>query len=264
MSANATPKKTLSSSTMSSGNTARKPASSSSPTPKTAPSSAVLSSNGVARTASHKSSSSISRPARPGVRRPGSVAGPISNLSIGGNEDNGKDEDARAETAALIDSLKKSVRDAELVSEDYNHQLAGVQQRLDELMQEHAKLEERYHESTEKTEELQTQARDSSRQVREMEAIYESERVAMMKDREDSNEKEAELKRTIQRLKESMAGKEARLQDTERPSLRKGMYVQPGFELILISFRSFAWSLTTHGRDSSIRAVFRFDAKKRF
>lgn len=135
-----------------------------------------------------------------------------------------KEDEARAENVALIESLKKSVRSAELSSEDYQHQLAATQQKMDDLMQDHAKLEERFHESVEKIEELEAQQRESSRHLREMENIYESEKVAMLKDREEAISRESDLKSTIQRLKETMAGREARLgNEPGRRSPRPGM-----------------------------------------
>ena len=109
-----------------------------------------------------------------------------------------------------MESLKKSVRDAESASEDYQRQLMATQQRIDDLMADHAKLEEQYHECTERMEELEFDKRESKRHAQEMERIYESERVAMTKDREDAAKREAEMKSTIQRLKESAAGREVR------------------------------------------------------
>ena len=189
----------------------------------------VLSTNGVAKTSTVKSPSGVARPNRASVRRPGSIVGSngLSNaLATFAADDEAKKDDARIENAALVDNLKKSLRNAELVSEDYQNQLSAVQKKMDDLMRDHAKLEERMHESTEKIEDLEARKREDSRQVREMANLYESERMAMLRDREEASSRESELRGTIQRLKETMAGREMRFNlaaDPERRLSRSGM-----------------------------------------
>ena len=173
----------------------------------------VLSTNGVAKTPNVKSPSGVARPNRASVRRPGSIVGSnglSSALASFVADDEAKKDDARIENAALIDNLKKSLRNAEMVSEDYHNQLSVLQRKMDDLMSDHAKLEEQMHESTEKIEDLEARKREDSRQVREMANLYESERMAMLRDREEASSRETELKTTIQRLKETMAGREMR------------------------------------------------------
>ena len=189
----------------------------------------VLSTNGAAKTSTIKSPSGVARPNRASVRRPGSIVGSngLSNAlaSLTADEEAKKD-DARIENAALIDNLKKSLRNAELVSEDYYNQLSTVQRKMDDLMRDHTKLEERMHESTEKIEELEARKREDSRQVREMANLYESERMAMLRDREEAAGRETELRSSIQRLKETMAGREMRFNlgaDPDRRMSRSGI-----------------------------------------
>ena len=158
------------------------------------------------------------------MRRPSSIVGSIGNIGYAG-ENEEKEENARAENAALVDNLKKSLRNAELVSEDYQTQVSVLQKKLDDLLKDHGKLEEQFHDSTKKISELETKRKDESRQVREMANLYESERMSMMRDREDASAREEELKRTVQRLKETMAGREMRFNmlGGERRSSRQGM-----------------------------------------
>jgi chromosome segregation ATPase len=137
--------------------------------------------------------------------------------------ENGKDDDLRIEHAAIIDNLKKSLRNAEIVSEDYQTQLAVALKKIDDLMREHSKMEEHLHESVEKIEELEADRKETSRQVRDIGSIYESERTAMLRDREDAKTLEMELRSTIQRLKETMAGREMRFAVDERRHSRTGM-----------------------------------------
>ena len=146
-----------------------------------------------------------------------------------GVEDSRSEQDARIESAALIDNLKKSLRNAELVSEDYQRELQVLQKEMDQVLREHAKMEERLHETSQKVESLEMQKKDVSRQVRDMGSLFESERKSMLRDREDGHARESELKTTIQRLKETLAGREMRVNsvvDVERRMSRSG---RPGF-----------------------------------
>ena len=185
----------------------------------------VLTSNGTARNPTVKSPSGVARPNRASVRRPGSIVGSIGNIGAFGADESVKEEDARIENATLVDNLKKSLRNTELMSEDYQKQVEIMQKKMDDLMKEHARVEEHLHESTEKIEELEARKREDSRQVREMANLYESERHAMMRDREEATTREEELKATIQRLRETMAGREMRFNfamDPERRLSRQG------------------------------------------
>jgi hypothetical protein len=178
--------------------------------------------NAVGGSAAIKSPSGVSRPNRASIRRPGQSTSNISTFLANG-DDNGTEEDARIENAALIDNLKKSLRNAEFVSEEYRRELGLVQKNLEEVMRDHAKLETKLHEKDQRVEELEIQKRDHTRQLREMNSVYEGERMAMLRDREEQLSKESEHKATIQRLKETLAGREMRVNaDAERRMSRSG------------------------------------------
>lgn len=72
---------------------------------------------------------------------------------------------------------------------------------------------------------LENEKRDSVRQRRELEAIYEAERAAAMKEKEQAQAREDELQEVIQRLKDSMAEREREgiSSDNERRNSRTGM-----------------------------------------
>ena len=218
----ATPKKPLASSTLSAGAAGRRqstnPPRPSSPVARDS-SSGTISSNGVARNTSVRSPTGIARPNRASIRRPGQSMSNLSNSNILNSEENGSEEDARIENAVLIDNLKKSLRNAELVSEEYQRELGLVHKKLDEVMRDQAKLEERLHESSQKIEDLGAQKKDAARQMRDMNNGFESERMAMLRDRDEQLGREKEHKATIQRLKETLAGREMRVNaDAERMS----------------------------------------------
>ena len=63
------------------------------------------------------------------------------------------------------------------------------------------------HETDEKLETLKNEQRESQKQKREMEAIYEAERSSMLKDREEMANREEEMQVIIQRLKDSLSQK---------------------------------------------------------
>ena len=181
-----------------------------------------MSAHGTAK--SSRDGSGVARPNRASVRRPSSIVGSIGNIGYQGEEEV-KEENARIENAALVDNLKKSLKNAELVSEDYQNELSVLQKKFDDLMKDHGKLEEQFHESSKKVSELEAKKKEDSRQVREMANLYESERMSMLRDREEATSREEELKKTVQRLKETMAGREMRFNiggASERRSSRQG------------------------------------------
>lgn len=148
----------------------------------------------------------------------------LSSSNILNGDDNGTEEDARIENAVLIDNLKKGLRNAEQVSEEYQRELSLVHKKLDDLMRDEAKMEERLHESSQKIEELEAQKKDAARQVRDVSNGFESERMAMLRDRDEHLAREKEHKATIQRLKETLAGREMRVNaDAERRMSRSGL-----------------------------------------
>jgi hypothetical protein len=176
--------------------TNRTPARTSTPTTNNA--------GGVTRTRSVRSNANGAPvSARAAVRKP---AAP-SNLSGNASQADASDEDAREEQAAYLQDLKERLQKAETEAEERHKQIEVLNARLDEALQEQAKLEERAHEEEEKVESLENEKRELTRQHRELEGIYEAERVQSMKEKEGTQTREEELQETIQRLKETMASK---------------------------------------------------------
>jgi chromosome segregation ATPase len=159
---------------------------------------------GVTRTRSVRSGANGAPvSARASVRKPAAA----SALSGNASQADTSDDDAREEQAAYLQELKDRLQKAETEATERNKQIDVLNARLDEALQEQAKLEERAHEEEEKVESLENVKREITRQHRELEGIYEAERVQAMKDKEETQTREEELHETIQRLKEAMASK---------------------------------------------------------
>ncbi len=135
------------------------------------------------------------------MQRPGAGASNLSSSSTTSDVD----DDARAETVAILDDLKERLRKTETASEQFQKQAQVLQSRLDEALQEQGKLEDRLHESEEKLESLENEKRDGLRQRSQMEAIYEAERDSMTREREKMSNREDEMQNIIQRLKDSLS-----------------------------------------------------------
>ncbi|TVY32224.1 hypothetical protein LOCC1_G008047 [Lachnellula occidentalis] len=191
------------------------------------PATSTASANGVARSRSIRGGAS----ARAALQRPGAGPSHLSQSSISFNAD----EDARAETVALLDDLKARLHKAETASEQFQKQAQVLQSRLDEALSEQGKLEDRLHENDEKWELMENEKRDALRQRREMESIYEAERGSMTKEREDMHNREEEMQTIIQRLKDSLSQRsntdeESRLSrrsNNSSPSLDNGQFAPP-------------------------------------
>lgn len=165
------------------------------------------------------------------MRRPAQTSSSLSSSNTLNLENEYAEDDARAQNAVLMDNLKKSLRNAEMVSEDYHRQLGMMQKRLDDAIREQTKLEEQVHEGGEKIRELESQKVELSRQTRDASALHESERAALLKERDGQAIRETELKATIQRLKETLAGREMRVNaDADRRMSRSGTF-QPSFSV---------------------------------
>jgi chromosome segregation ATPase len=165
--------------------------------PARAPTPSSPATNGLVRTRSLRGSP---LPAR-AVQRSGPGASNLSTNSASSNAE----EDARAETVALLDDLKERLRKTETGSEQFQKQAQVLQLRLDEAISEQGKLEDKLHESDEKLEALENAKREAQKQMREMESIYEAERSSMTKDREEMANREEEMQTIIQRLKDSLS-----------------------------------------------------------
>jgi chromosome segregation ATPase len=115
------------------------------------------------------------------------------------------DQDARAEAVAALDDLKERLSKAETIADQYRKQTEVLQTRLEDAQKESAKMEEKVHEGDEQLEILRNEKRETARQMREMETIYEAERSAMLKDKEEMANREEEMQTVIQRLKDSLS-----------------------------------------------------------
>jgi chromosome segregation ATPase len=130
---------------------------------------------------------------------------------ISNNNTDASDDEARAQNAALIEDLREQLQKAETASEQYQKQLGVLQMRLDEAVAEQAKLEDQAHEKDSKLDALGAQIRDHARQLRDMEQAHDQDRTAMLQDKEQQASREEELQATIQRLKETIAQKDIRV-----------------------------------------------------
>jgi hypothetical protein len=166
-----------------------------SPTPSSSPST-----NGaVARTRSIRGGTPVS--ARAAMQRAGAGTSNLSTNSAASETE----DDSRAEAISLLDELKEKLRNTEIKSDQFEKQTEVLQSRLDEALLEQGKLEDRLHENEERLEILENEKRETSRQIREMESIYEAERVAMTREKEDMANREEEMQTVIQRLKDSLS-----------------------------------------------------------
>ncbi|KAL2269187.1 hypothetical protein VTJ83DRAFT_4033 [Remersonia thermophila] len=142
-----------------------------------------------------------------------------------------REEVIRAESMAIIDDLKERLSQAEASAESYKRQVDVLQSKLDDALKEQARLEERVHESEEQIEALTNEKRDAARQMREMETIYEAERSAMMKEKEEMANREEEMQLVIQRLKDTLAQRNDEdrpsRQNTTSPSADNGSFAPP-------------------------------------
>ncbi|KAF7117433.1 hypothetical protein CNMCM5793_006378 [Aspergillus hiratsukae] len=180
------------------------------------------STNGLSRSPSLRGSAPVS--ARAAARKPGR-----SNLSMSNVPQLAADpseEEARAQNAALIEELKEQLQKAETASEQYRKQLGVLQMRLDEAISEQSKLEDLTHEKDSKIEALNNEIRDHIRQIRDLEQAHELERNAMLQEKEQHLSREEEMQATIQRLKDTLAQKEIRINaDNEKNVSRSSSFL---------------------------------------
>jgi len=98
----------------------------------------------------------------------------------------------------------------ESASDQYQKQAEALQSRFEDALKEQGKLEDRLHEEEERLEGVENEKREVTRQRRELEAIYEAERAAAMKEKEAFSQREEELQSIVHRLKESLSQREVR------------------------------------------------------
>ena len=167
--------------------------------------------NGIVRTKSIRGSSGVTRSARATTKRPGPGPTNLSSNDMSTASEDVSEDDAKAETAAVIDELKNRLLKAETASGEYQRQLAILQMRLDESQDDHGRLEERMHEDNERMQALEKEKGEVLRQNRDVEALLDSERMAMEKENNEHNAREEGLLSTIQRLKETLAQRDMRM-----------------------------------------------------
>ncbi|KAJ5466257.1 hypothetical protein N7530_010044 [Penicillium desertorum] len=163
--------------------------------------------NGLNRSPSLRGSTPVS--ARAAARKPGRSNLSMSNVPRVSNDPS--EEEARAQNAALIEELREQLQKAESASEQYQKQLGVLQMRLDEAISEQTKLEDQAHERDSRIEALNSEIRDQGRQIRDLEQNHEAERNAMLQEKEHQTSREEEMQATIQRLKDSIAQKDMRM-----------------------------------------------------
>ncbi|KAG5952961.1 hypothetical protein E4U53_007351 [Claviceps sorghi] len=113
--------------------------------------------------------------------------------------------DSSVEAASAVEDLQKRLQKEEKLSEQHKTQADVLQSRLDEALKDAAKWEEKLHENEEQLEALRLEKKDATRQIREMETIYEAERSAILKEKEELANREEEMQAVIQRLKDNLA-----------------------------------------------------------
>jgi len=134
------------------------------------------------------------------------------------------DGDDRAQTAMVIEELQTRLQKAELAAEESEKQNIVLQTRLSQQLDEHGNLEEQLQELHERIEELDNNNKETIRQKRELENIYEADQRANLKDKEESQVREDELRATVERLKDSVVQKDARAgleEEDRRPGLSR-------------------------------------------
>ncbi|KAJ5103162.1 hypothetical protein N7532_003691 [Penicillium argentinense] len=168
--------------------------------------------NGLNRSPSLRGSTPVS--ARAAARKP--IRSNLSMSNVPRISNDPSEEEARAQSAALIEELREQLQKAETASEQYQKQLGVLQMRLDESIAEQSKLEDQAHERDSRIETLSSEIREQARQIRDLEQNHELERNAMLQEKEQQTSREEELQATIQRLKESVAQKDRINADSER------------------------------------------------
>ena len=124
--------------------------------------------------------------------------------------DPGVEDDVKAELQAQLADLQARLVESEAAYTSSQKQGEVLQIKLDEALKEQAILEDNVHESTERIEELENERREKERGRREMELIYEAERAAMTREKEESSQREEELQGSIVRMREAFQAREIR------------------------------------------------------
>ena len=120
------------------------------------------------------------------------------------------DDDAKLELQARLDELQERLQQTERAYTDSQKATTLLQVRFDESLKEQSILEDSLHEHTERVEEMENEKKEGLRARRELEQIYEAERAAAMREKEDARAREEEMMGALQRMKETLAQRELR------------------------------------------------------
>ena len=137
------------------------------------------------------------------------------------------DDDAKAELLARLDELQERLQQSDLAYEESQKHGQVLQIKLDEALKEQTILEDSVHEHGERVEELENEKKESLRARRELEQIYEAERVQAMNEKEAVVAREEEMQGAMQRIKETLTQREMRdrhpgmLEDDRRLSMSR-------------------------------------------
>ncbi|PNS21680.1 hypothetical protein CAC42_1534 [Sphaceloma murrayae] len=200
--------------------------------------------------------------ARSAVKKPTNGSSNATNARNGPDGDGATEDETKAQTAAAIEDLQDRLTKAEETSEDYHRQITLLETRLESATTDQGRLEETVQELHERIEELDNEKRESLRSRRELEAIYESDRAASVKFREEAQAREDELLETIQRLKDGLSQKEPRPlpEEDRKPGISRTSSFRSGTSP-QVEGSHFAPSSSLHRSDSrsSSRLVLQKD-----
>ncbi|POS87679.1 hypothetical protein EPUL_002631 [Erysiphe pulchra] len=164
---------------------------------RSTPPSATSTGSIVTRNRSVRSSTPVS--SRNSISRQGT--GTVKSNQTTANSE--ADDEAKNVDAELLDDFKERLRKSEELSNENQKQIQALQSRLEETQKEKLSLEEKVHENEERIEILENEKREAIRSKRELEAIYEAEKVSVNKEREEASNRQQEMQAIIQRLKEN-------------------------------------------------------------
>ena len=133
--------------------------------------------------------------------------------------DPGVEDDAKAELQAQLADFQTRLAESEAAFTSAQKQGEVLQIKLDEALKEQSILEDNVHEHTERIEELENERREKERGRREMEQIYETERAAMTREKEESLQREEEMQGSMIRMKEALQAREIRAGLDDMPYL---------------------------------------------
>ncbi|RKF65527.1 hypothetical protein GcM3_120009 [Golovinomyces cichoracearum] len=168
---------------------------------------------------------------RAGIQRVGAGTDAVKMNSVTPSSE--ADDNSREADNATLNDLRERLQKSEELSEESTRQIQVLQKQLEKALQEKKSFEERVHESEEYINTLENEKREAIRMKREIEAIYEAEKVSMTKEREDSANREEEMQTVIQRLRDTL---DSQVDEDERHSrqskqnstnLEQGQFASP-------------------------------------